>query len=1017
MKTPTVLSIFFGNFVKNNTMKLLIIIFSLCSGMLFSQRDSEKPIPGKVFPIAITTLQNSVQNQKSSTQKIRNVKFSLPDYSGGKAIYNLTENDLTAERASSITTFNGVSADGSSKLKLSLFEDHFVAIVKNKEGYFYIEPYQTAAGYYRIYPAFADFGVNFTCDNGHDAELMKELNAVKNNLMAKSATNFPYGTQLRKFRMAIATTGEFTQTFAGDQNLALAEAVSMLNLINLIYESEVSITFTVIAKTTDKTLIFTDPNTDPFTVDPTFASATNSQTGFTLMNTNGTLDFSLYDIGHTFHLISTPGAQGQAGNQPCNSISKARAWSQWNLSLPKATTANLIVHEMGHQFSAGHTYNAYGGNSGNPSFCTNGWSSTAAVEPGAGTTIMSYGNNCFTPYDYTNSGDNKLNYFNAKSLDQIIANLTGAGNCFVAQATANLPPTANAGSDITIPKNTPFKLKGAGSDPNDTNLSYTWEQADIATVNDFGSFGDAIVGAGGYPASNSPESAPLFRSEQSTTSMERTFPKMEYVLTYQNKPPKNRAEVLPTVARTMKFRFTVRDNNISSGGVDSDEMIVTVAATGPLEVTYPSATGISIPALAPTTITWAENGTSAQKSTVNIMLSIDGGNTYPYLLAADTPNDGSESVLIPNVQNTTTARIKVVAVLSADAEFFDVSNSNFSIVSSCAAFKTYISPNTNVAASVGSVESNLNMSAPPAVGNGYNSKIVNYNTATNNNVLTYNDASNTTPKLVITNFPSVTYSFRVGATGSYVFSKSGAFLVLTIHSGSPFTTSNFVASNTNFDGTNYQSYGVTQSMILQEGVTYHAMLSNFSNPANALSYTINKTTGPGMLYDIVTPPAGFNYTFVAIDVSNQKIVALSPTADFSTLPAGTYNVYGMSYDDTLGTSTFINKTIFELTNTSACFTLSQNSRELQLSGTLGTGEYVAISNDITIAPNPVDNYLTVKSKLKITDYQIFDLSGRLIDGNVFKSNTINVSSLKTGTYIISLLSNEKVLHQEKLIKK
>jgi hypothetical protein len=32
---------------------------------------------------------------------------------------------------------------------------------------------------------------------------------------------------------------------------------------------------------------------------------------------------------------------------------------------------------------------------------------------------------------------------------------------------------------------------------------------------------------------------------------------------------------------------------------------------------------------------------------VNIKLSIDGGLTYPYLLAADTPNDGNETITVP----------------------------------------------------------------------------------------------------------------------------------------------------------------------------------------------------------------------------------------------------------------------------------------------------------------------------------------------------------------------------------
>ena len=56
-------------------------------------------------------------------------------------------------------------------------------------------------------------------------------------------------------------------------------------------------------------------------------------------------------------------------------------------------------------------------------------------------------------------------------------------------------------------------------------------------------------------------------------------------------------------------------------------------------------------------------------------MSTDGGLTYPLVLAASTPNDGSEAVTIPEVL-TTTARVKIEAVGNI---FFDVSNTNFTV--------------------------------------------------------------------------------------------------------------------------------------------------------------------------------------------------------------------------------------------------------------------------------------------------------------------------------------------------
>ena len=77
-------------------------------------------------------------------------------------------------------------------------------------------------------------------------------------------------------------------------------------------------------------------------------------------------------------------------------------------------------------------------------------------------------------------------------------------------------------------------------------------------------------------------------------------------------------------------------------------------------------------------MTWdVANTTAAPVScaNVNIDLSTDGGLTFPTSLAAGTPNDGTESVTIPNV-TTSTARVKVAC---ANNIFFDISNANFAI--------------------------------------------------------------------------------------------------------------------------------------------------------------------------------------------------------------------------------------------------------------------------------------------------------------------------------------------------
>ena len=68
------------------------------------------------------------------------------------------------------------------------------------------------------------------------------------------------------------------------------------------------------------------------------------------------------------------------------------------------------------------------------------------------------------------------------------------------------------------------------------------------------------------------------------------------------------------------------------------------------------------------------NGVNCQR--VNIKLSLDGGFTYPVTILENTPNDGAETIIVPD-NPTQLARLRVEA---ADNIFFDISNFNFDVV-------------------------------------------------------------------------------------------------------------------------------------------------------------------------------------------------------------------------------------------------------------------------------------------------------------------------------------------------
>ena len=190
-------------------------------------------------------------------------------------------------------------------------------------------------------------------------------------------------------------------------------------------------------------------------------------------------------------------------------------------------------------------------------------------------------------------------------------------------------------------------------------MVYCWEEFDLGPA-----------GAPGTPSGN----APIFRSWNPTSSPTRYFPRLVNLLNNTTVI----GEILPTYARTLTFRLTARDNKVGGGGVNYSALQFNVDGnSGPFAVTSPN-TNVTLSGGSSQTITWNVTNTDVAPvncANVNILLSTDGGQTFPTLLLANTPNDGSETVTIPNTPSTT-ARIKVEAVGNI---FFDLSNVNFTI--------------------------------------------------------------------------------------------------------------------------------------------------------------------------------------------------------------------------------------------------------------------------------------------------------------------------------------------------
>ncbi|MCC9601569.1 M12 family metallo-peptidase [Stieleria sp. JC731] len=463
-------------------------------------------------------------------------------------------------------------------------------------------------------------------------------------LSATIGNNISVGDTLQNYRLAIAATEEYTAFFGGEAN-ALVAIEDFVDDVNEIFEKELSIHFDLVSGT----------NTIFDTAEGEVDGYTNGNTSSMLSeNTailNSIVGASNYDIGHVFGL-ALAGGQGLAGLGVVNTTNKGRGASI-HVNPQGESWVHLVAHEFGHQFGAEHTFNGntYGSTVGQRS-------SDAAYEPASGSTLMSYAG--ISGQDDLQSDPDP--YFHAASFEAIQSLIASTAPPFSTTTVSNAVPTVDGGADYQIPRGTPFKLSAVGSDADSgDSLSYTWEQLDL---------GPAMS----LPLTDN-GSSPLFRSFSPTTDPTRTFPRLADLAAGVNTAAIG--EVLPNTARDLNFRATVRDG---MGGVDSDDVLVSVINTSsPFAITSPN-TAVNWTGGSQQTISWDTGDTELSPintSDVSIDLSIDGGLTYPISILASTTNDGSEVVTIPNI-DATNARIRVSAVGNV---FFDISDADFSITS------------------------------------------------------------------------------------------------------------------------------------------------------------------------------------------------------------------------------------------------------------------------------------------------------------------------------------------------
>lgn len=698
---------------------LFLLFFGIISSSVFSQSgkywtvtkeskdniSKDKAVARQSFPVIFQLYNLEIEPLKQALYTVTDNRvrhstiISLPNADGQMEDFEVFEAsnfepDLQA-RFPEIRAFSGKGiTDRSATLKMSLSPQGIQTMVfrVEKENEF-IEPYSADHTVYAVFRSNRKQGqLPWTCSTV-DTRLANELNnQVFQSYRPETSTG-----ELITMRLAQSCNGEYSNYFGATSSaqvaLVLAAFNATLTRCNGIYERDLALHLNLIASATN--VIYYNPSTDPYTT----LSSWNSQLQSTLTSVIGEAN---YDIGHMF------GASGGGGNAGCIGCvcvngSKGSGITSPADGIPQGDNFDIdyVAHEVGHQLGANHTFSHSLEGTG------------VNKEVGSGITIMGYAG--ITTRDVA---PHSIDHFHQASIAQIQTNLNGK-TCPVKTSLAgtNATPVVAAVSNYTIPISTPFALTGSATDSNPANvLTYCWEQNDNSTTSGASSVASATKATG-----------PNWISFSPTTSPTRLFPKLSTILSgalisgpLTGGDAGANSEALSSVSRTLNFRLTVRDNApysstapVSVGQTNFTDMVVTVSNTsGPFSVTSPN-TAVTWAGGSTQNITWNVTNTTAAPvscANVKISLSTDGGNTFPTVLIASTPNDGTEALVIPNIA-TTTARIKIEAVGNI---FFDISNANFTITSASTLTSistSAVSPTTYCAGASVSVPFTTNASA------------------------------------------------------------------------------------------------------------------------------------------------------------------------------------------------------------------------------------------------------------------------------------------------------------------
>ena len=637
------------------------------------------------FNLNLNDFKQSLVNATDKFSNLPGVAINLPNLNGELETYLVWENSnfepALQSRFPEIRSYVGKGVtDKYATLNLSISPQGIQTLVfRANTGTEFIEAYDKQATTYVLFNSSKRISgrLPFNCST-NDVALTNEVSDKVGN------TTLSDNAKYKTFRLALSCTAEYANYFGATSSanvgLVLAGMNATMTRVNGVMEKDLSVHLNLIA-TTDQ-VIYYDAATDPYSA--ATAGSGGAWNAELMNNLHSTLGDAAFDIGHLF------GASGGGGNAGCigcvctNVLStggsattsyKGAGFTSPSDGIPAGDTFDIdyVVHEMGHQLGANHT------------FTYNYEGTSAQVEPGSGSTIMAYAgvadNGTALAFNVQAHSDALYCY---KSINQIQTNLAAANaSCAVTTNLTgiNATPTAAGPGNFSIPISTAFKLTGVGTDADAGDaLTYSWEQNNVGTSattqTNSRVLGTKTVG-------------PNFKIFPASSSPSRYFPQMSKVLTGNlvvTTASDANWESCSSVARALSFALTVRDNHPGMGQTKAAASTITVVSTaGPFAVTSQSTTGISYVGGSTQTITWNVLGSDALTggANVDILLSTNvNGNltTFDTVLASGIPNNGSATVVIPNLP-TLSPNCRFMVRASANV-FFAINSKNFAIQAS-----------------------------------------------------------------------------------------------------------------------------------------------------------------------------------------------------------------------------------------------------------------------------------------------------------------------------------------------